>query len=90
MPRGFAVSGAPKQISEPRRLAAESSPSLNGEGSTRTRVYQGSQPEGGFEPAHKRIVRSLTYSLHARNLESGLEYRGWPIHCYADRWPIDP
>ena len=42
-PLGFGVSGARKQDSEPRRLAAESSPSLNGEGSTIRRTT--------FEPA---------------------------------------
>ena len=42
---GFAVSGVRKQISEPRRLAAASSPSRNGEGSTR--VYR----RADFEPA---------------------------------------
>ena len=31
---GFTVTGIRKQVSEPRRLDAESNPSLNGEGST--------------------------------------------------------
>ena len=79
-----ATTSARNQISEPRRLDAESSPSLNGEGSTVRRAVlslpnpQASQAQG------------LTYALHAPNVEFGLEYREGALYWYANGGAIDP
>ncbi len=59
---GFANTDSRKQVSEPRRLATESSPSLNGEGSTRSAVGKALRL-----PDHKRAVgQVLSLPDHAR------------------------
>ena len=45
-----------------------------------------------FDPARSEAsqTQGLTYALHARNLEFGLEYLEGVLHWYANGGAIDP
>ena len=83
-----ATSSARNQISEPRRLAAESNPSLNGEGSTIRR-------RSGAMPHSRRVgvKHALPYRVkawHPQVSNLGLDCREGPLYWYANGGAIDP
>ncbi len=84
----FAISDSDKEDSEPWRLAAESSPSLNGEGSTIRR-----RPGAMLHSRRVGMKQALPYratAWHPQVSILGLDCRGAPLHWYAYGWAIDP